>query len=66
MSNIDFNKLYPWRGIELVTIDEQKMVKIPKFYVKVGIAPAGTDQAGKNVGGFQTLREMGIMYILLS
>lgn len=47
MSSIDFDKLYPWRGIELVTIDEQKMVKIPKFYVKVGIAPAGTDQAGK-------------------
>ena len=47
MSNIDFDKLYPWRGIELVTIDEQEMVKIPKFYVKVGIAPAGTDQAGK-------------------
>lgn len=45
--SIDFSKLYPWKGMELVTIDGQAMVKVPKFYVKVGLAPAGTDQAGK-------------------
>lgn len=45
--SINFDKLYPWKGLELVTIDGQAMVKVPKFYVKLGIAPAGTDQAGK-------------------
>lgn len=64
MSSIDFDKLYPWRGIEEITIDDQKMVKIPKFYVKAGIAPSGTDQAGKNVGGFLIQREMDTMCIL--
>lgn len=44
---IDFDKLYPWKGIETVTIDDQMMVKIPKFYLKVGTAPTGTAQAGK-------------------
>lgn len=43
----DFKKIYPYSGIEPVTIDGQKMVKIPKFYVKVGIAPEGAVQAGK-------------------
>ncbi len=45
--SIDFEKLYPWKNIETVTIDEQEMVKIPAFYIKVGTAPSGTDQAGK-------------------
>ena len=44
---INFDKLYPWKNIESVTIDDQAMVKIPKFYVKVGTAPEGTEQAGK-------------------
>lgn len=43
----DFAKIYPYSGIETVTIDGQEMVKIPKFYVKVGLAPAGAVQAGK-------------------
>ena len=44
---LDFTKLAPWKNIESVTIDGEAMVKIPKFYVKVGTAPAGTDQSGK-------------------
>ena len=43
----DFSKIYPYNGIETVTIDGQEMVKIPKFYLKVGTAPAGAAQAGK-------------------
>lgn len=45
--SVDFTKAYPWSGIATVTIDSQIMVKIPKFYVKVGTAPAGASQAGK-------------------
>jgi hypothetical protein len=45
--SVDFTKAYPWSGITAVTIDSQIMIKIPKFYVKVGTAPAGASQAGK-------------------
>lgn len=45
--SINFDKLYPWKGLESLMIDGQAMVKVPKFYIKVGTAPAGTDQAGK-------------------
>jgi hypothetical protein len=34
-------------GITTVTVDSQAMVRVPKFYYKVGTAPAGTDRAGK-------------------
>ena len=44
---LDFTKLAPWKNIETVTLDGEEMVRIPKFYVKVGTAPAGTDQSGK-------------------
>lgn len=44
---VNFNKLYPWSDIETVTIDGQVMVKIPKFYIKVGKAPEGSVRAGK-------------------
>lgn len=44
---LDYNSLAPWSGIETVTIDEQTMVKIPKYYVKYGEIPAGRDNAGK-------------------
>jgi hypothetical protein len=36
-----------YAGIEDVVIDGNDMVKYPKFYYKVGPAPAGSDQAGK-------------------
>jgi hypothetical protein len=36
-----------WGGIETVTIDSQAMVKIPKFYYKEGLAPTGSDNAGR-------------------
>jgi len=41
-----FNNHPVYGGIEDVTIDSQAMVKIPKFYIKVGTVPSG-DQAGK-------------------
>ena len=43
----DFNKIYPWAGIEKVTIDGQTMVKIPKFWIKVGKAPNSAKYPGK-------------------
>jgi hypothetical protein len=43
----NFNELYPWNGIETVTIDGQTMAKIPKFYVKYGEAAEGSEYAGK-------------------
>ena len=33
---VDFNKREPWSSIQTVTIDGQEMVRIPKFYIKVG------------------------------
>lgn len=47
MSSLNFDKLYPWKNIETVTIDDQQMVKIPAFYVRCGLAPSGTDTAGR-------------------
>jgi hypothetical protein len=47
LSTTDFDNHPVWGGIETVTIDGQQMVRIPKFYFKVGTAPAGSDQAGK-------------------
>jgi len=43
----DFNNHPVWGDMGDVTVDDQAMVKIPKFYVKTGVAPAGSDQAGK-------------------
>jgi len=42
----DFDAHPIWGNIETVTIDGQSMVKIPKFYYKVGTASSG-DQSGK-------------------
>ncbi|SEO98834.1 hypothetical protein [Propionispora vibrioides] len=42
-----FDKTYPWAGIKTETIDGQEMVFIPKFYYKTGVAPVGSQQAGK-------------------
>ena len=42
----DFNNHPVWGGMETVTIDGQSMVKIPKFYYKVGTLASG-DQVGK-------------------
>ena len=42
----DFNNHPVWGNIETVTIDSQSMVKIPKFYYKVGTLASG-DQVGK-------------------
>ncbi|MCI7330226.1 MAG: hypothetical protein MR866_02045 [Selenomonadaceae bacterium] len=38
---MNFDKLYPWKGIETVTIDGQQMVRIPKFYLKVAALTSG-------------------------
>jgi len=46
LGTTDFNNHAIWGGIEDVTIDGQDTVKIPKFYVKQDVAPAGSDQAG--------------------
>ena len=48
-NGLDFNNVYPYNAIEAVTRDGQKMVKIPKFYVKGGLAPEGSQLAGKRV-----------------
>lgn len=48
-NGLDFNNVYPYNAIETVTRDGQKMVKIPKFYVKGGLAPEGSQLAGKRV-----------------
>ena len=45
--SIDFDKTYPWAGIETVTIDGQQMVKIPKFYAKTFEAPSTSKHAGQ-------------------
>ena len=42
----DFNNHPVWGGLGPVTIDSQSMVKIPKFYIKVGTLASG-DQVGK-------------------
>jgi hypothetical protein len=36
-----------WGGISADTIDGQAMIKIPKFYVKTGLGPAGSAASGK-------------------
>ena len=46
LTTTDFNNHAIWGGIETVTIDSQTMVKIPKFYYKVGTL-AGGDRVGK-------------------
>ena len=46
LTTTDFNYHPVWGGIEDVTIDGQAMVKIPKFYYKVGNLSGG-DQTGK-------------------
>jgi hypothetical protein len=47
LTSTDFNNHPVWGGIEAATIDSQDMVKIPKFWVKTGDAPVGSDRAGK-------------------
>jgi hypothetical protein len=42
-----FNNHPVYGGIQTVSIDDQDMVLYPKFYYKVGVGPAGSDQAGK-------------------
>jgi len=46
LTTTDFNNHPVWGNIETVTIDSQKMVKIPKFYYKVGTLSGG-DRTGK-------------------
>lgn len=46
LTTSDFNNHPVWGEIEDVTIDSQAMVKIPKFYYKVGNLSGG-DQTGK-------------------
>jgi hypothetical protein len=43
----DFDNHPVWGGMVTETIDGQVMVKVPKFYFKVGTAPVGSDRAGK-------------------
>jgi len=47
LTGTDFDNHPIWGNIETVTIDGQEMVKIPKFWYKEGVAPAGSDRAGK-------------------
>jgi hypothetical protein len=47
LTSTDFDNHPIWGGIETQTIDGQQMVKIPKFWFKVGDAPVGSDRAGK-------------------
>jgi len=42
-----FNNHPIYGNMDAVTIDGQAMVTVPKTYVKIGNAPAGSDQAGK-------------------
>lgn len=42
-----FNNHPVYSGIVDATVDSQVMVKVPKFYYKVGTAPVGSDRAGK-------------------
>ena len=42
----DFDAHDTWGGIAAETIDSQSMIKIPKFWVKYGLGPVGSDQAG--------------------
>ena len=43
----DFDAHAAWGGIEDVVADGQDMVKIPKFYIKRGTGPVGSDAEGK-------------------
>jgi hypothetical protein len=47
LTSTDFDNHPIWGGIEAATIDSQSMIKIPKFWYKVGDAPVGSDRAGK-------------------
>ena len=42
-----FNNHPVYRNIAYTIIDGQDMIRIPKFYYKVGTVPTGTDMAGK-------------------
>ncbi|ACI98553.1 hypothetical protein [Rhodospirillum centenum] len=42
-----FNNHPVYGGITDVTVDGQAMVRVPKFYYKVGTAPTGSDRAGR-------------------
>lgn len=55
----NFNKIYPWSDIESVTVDGQAMVKIPKFYVKYGEAPEGSEYAGKKCHWVSEIKKDG-------
>ena len=46
LTTTDFNNHPVWGNIQTVTIDSQSMVKIPKYYIKVGTLASG-DQVGK-------------------
>jgi hypothetical protein len=46
-SVVNFNSHPVWGGMDAVTIDDQDMVTVPQFFVKTGIGPSGSDQAGK-------------------
>lgn len=42
----NFDTIYPWAGMQAVTVDGQSMIYVPKFYYKIGTAPTGSQQAG--------------------
>lgn len=45
--SFNFSKSLPWSGINPVTLDGQSMVKVPKFYIKVGYPDETSQNAGK-------------------
>lgn len=49
LASVDFSKVWPWAGMEAVTLDSQYMIRVPKFYFKRGTAPTGSPYEGKPV-----------------
>lgn len=45
--SLNFSEIYPWSDIKEVTVDGQKMVRIPKFYLHTGVLPETSKYAGK-------------------
>ena len=47
MAKLDVSNKFPWNKMEVRTVNGNRYIFIPKFYVRNDIAPAGADYAGK-------------------
>ena len=47
MAKLDVSNKFPWNKMEVRTVNGNRYIFIPKFYVRNDTAPAGADYAGK-------------------